>query len=80
MTSRYAFDKTIAIRIPDNTCTTNLIQMTKNKLLVGTSANLSEHSPFTNINDLKTVIYRIMMRIVYEDKERIRAWRKNENR
>ena len=54
LTSRYAFDNTIAIRIPDNKCTTNLIQLTKNKLLVGTSANLSNHSPLTNLKDLNT--------------------------
>jgi L-threonylcarbamoyladenylate synthase len=54
LTSKYAFDNTIAIRIPDNKCTTNLIQLTKNKLLVGTSANLSKHSPFTNLKDLNT--------------------------
>jgi L-threonylcarbamoyladenylate synthase len=54
LTSRYAFDNTIAIRIPDNKCTTNLIQLTKNKLLVGTSANLSKHSPLTNLKDLNT--------------------------
>ncbi|HEX5519020.1 MAG TPA: L-threonylcarbamoyladenylate synthase [Candidatus Nitrosocosmicus sp.] len=49
---KYAFDKTIAIRIPNNKCTLDLIQMTKNKLLVGTSANLSGQSHFSNINDL----------------------------
>ncbi|MDQ6722724.1 MAG: L-threonylcarbamoyladenylate synthase [Thermoproteota archaeon] len=54
LTSRYAFDKTIAIRIPNNMCTTKLIQMTKNKLLVGTSANLSKHPPVTNVKDLET--------------------------
>lgn len=76
LTSRYAFDKTIAIRIPDNKCTTNLIQMTKNKLLVGTSANLSEHSPFTNIIDLKNSHLQDYDAIVYEDKERIRDEKK----
>ncbi len=54
LTSRFAFDNTIAIRIPDNKCTINLIQMTKNKLLVGTSANLSNHPSFTNLEYLKT--------------------------
>jgi L-threonylcarbamoyladenylate synthase len=54
LTSRYAFDNTIAIRIPDNKCTINLIQLTKNKLLVGTSANLSNHSPLTNLKDLNS--------------------------
>jgi L-threonylcarbamoyladenylate synthase len=54
LTSRYAFDNTIAIRIPDNKCTLNLIQLTKNKLLVGTSANLSKHPPLTNLKDLNT--------------------------
>jgi L-threonylcarbamoyladenylate synthase len=72
LASRYAFDKTIAIRIPNNSCTTNLIKMTKNKLLVGTSANLSEHHPFTNINDLKNSHLQGYDAIVYEDKERIR--------
>jgi L-threonylcarbamoyladenylate synthase len=49
---KYAFDKTIAIRIPNNKCTLDLIRMTKNKLLVGTSANLSGQSHFSKINDL----------------------------
>lgn len=50
--TRYAFYKTVAIRIPNNKCTLNLIQMTKNKLLVGTSANLSKQNPFSDIKDL----------------------------
>jgi L-threonylcarbamoyladenylate synthase len=54
LTSRYAFDDTIAIRIPDNKCTINLIHLTENKLLVGTSANLSNHSPLTNLKDLNS--------------------------
>jgi len=54
LTSRYAFDNTIAIRIPDNKCTLNLIQLTKNKLLVGTSANLSNHPPLSNLKDLNS--------------------------
>jgi L-threonylcarbamoyladenylate synthase len=54
LTSRYAFDNTIAIRIPDNKCTINLIHLTENKLLVGTSANLSNHSPLTNLKDLNS--------------------------
>jgi L-threonylcarbamoyladenylate synthase len=54
LTSRYAFDNTIAIRIPDNKCTINLIHLTKNKLLVGTSANLSNHFPLTNLKDLNS--------------------------
>jgi len=54
LTSKYAFDKTVAIRIPNNTCTINLIQMTKNKFLVGTSANLSNTPPFNNLENIKT--------------------------
>jgi L-threonylcarbamoyladenylate synthase len=50
--TRYAFYKTVAIRIPNNKCTLNLIQMTKNKLLVGTSANLSKQNPFSDIMQL----------------------------
>ncbi len=53
LTSKYAFDDTVAVRIPDNFCTTNLIQLTKNRLLVGTSANLSNQSPFSNLQDLR---------------------------
>ncbi len=52
--SKYAFDNTVAVRVPDNLCITNLIQLTRNKLLVGTSANLSNHSPFSSLEDLKT--------------------------
>src|SRR5699024_4981255 len=43
--SRYAINLTnnsIAIRIPDEYCTRQLIQMTSSKLLVGTSANFSQ--------------------------------------
>ena len=54
LTSKYAFDNTVAVRIPNNLCITNLIQLTKNKLLIGTSANLTNGSPFNNINNLKT--------------------------
>jgi L-threonylcarbamoyladenylate synthase len=54
LTSKYAFDNTIAVRIPNNLCITNLIQLTKNKLLIGTSANLTNNSPFNNIKNLKT--------------------------
>ena len=54
LTSKYAFDNTVAVRIPDNLCITNLIQLTKNKLLVGTSANLSNQPPFSNLQDIKT--------------------------
>ena len=54
LTSRYAFDDTIAIRIPDNKWTINLIHLTENKLLVGTSANLSNHPPLTNLKDLNS--------------------------
>jgi L-threonylcarbamoyladenylate synthase len=54
LTSKYAFDNTIAVRIPNNLCVTNLIQLTKNKLLIGTSANLTNNSPFNNIKNLKT--------------------------
>ncbi len=50
---KYTFDKTVAIRIPDNQCTINLIQMTRNKLLVGTSANLSSHHPLIDIQELE---------------------------
>lgn len=52
--SKYAFDYTVAVRIPNNLCITNLIQLTKNKLLIGTSANLSNHPPFSSLEDLKT--------------------------
>jgi L-threonylcarbamoyladenylate synthase len=53
--SKYAFDNasnTMAIRIPDCQCTLNLIQMTKNKLLIGTSANLSGYPPVNNLKEL----------------------------
>jgi L-threonylcarbamoyladenylate synthase len=54
LTSKYAFDDTVAVRIPDNVCITNLMQLTKNKLLIGTSANLSNQPPFSNLQDVKT--------------------------
>ncbi|MBA3750978.1 MAG: Sua5/YciO/YrdC/YwlC family protein, partial [Nitrosopumilus sp.] len=56
LTSKYAFDKSVAIRIPNNICTINLIQMTKNKFLVGTSANLSNTPPFNNLENIHTSV------------------------
>jgi len=50
---KYTFGKTVAIRIPNNQCTIKLINMTRNKLLVGTSANLSSHHPFVDIQELE---------------------------
>lgn len=67
---KYTFDKTVAIRIPNNKCTLDLIQMTKNKLLVGTSANLSGQSHFSNINDLlKTDLKGYDAIIIKEEEE-----------
>ena len=42
-------DKKIAIRVPDNECLLNILR--NSKFLVGTSANLSGQSSFTNSND-----------------------------
>ena len=66
---KYAFDKTIAIRIPNNKCTLDLIQMTKNKLLVGTSANLSGQSHFSKINDLLNTDLKGYDAIVIKEEE-----------
>ena len=44
---KHIFDKSIAFRIPNNKCTLKLIQYTKKKLLIGTSANLSGQQPIT---------------------------------
>ncbi len=51
---KHIFDKSIAFRIPNNKCTLKLIQYTKKKLLIGTSANLSGQQPITNINLLES--------------------------
>ena len=42
-------DEKIAIRVPDNNCLLNILR--DSKFLVGTSANLSGQSSFTNSND-----------------------------
>ncbi len=54
--SRYAYnnnDMTVAIRIPDNKCTISLIGYTRNKLLIGTSANMSGEAPSNSLDELK---------------------------
>ncbi len=51
--SKHIFDNSVAFRIPNNECTLKLIQYTKKKLLIGTSANLSGQPPITNINLLE---------------------------
>jgi L-threonylcarbamoyladenylate synthase len=45
-------DNTIGIRIPSNPCILNLINMTKSKLIVGTSANLSKKTPSMKLKDI----------------------------
>lgn len=53
--SRYAMNLTnnsIAIRIPDERCTRELIQMTNSKFLVGTSANISQYPSSKRFTDL----------------------------
>ena len=57
--SRYAFNNdknTIGLRIPSSPCILNLIGMTRSKLLVGTSANLSKEVPSTRLEDIDETI------------------------
>ena len=49
-------NNTIGLRIPGNSCILNLINMTRSKLLVGTSANLSEKIPSTRLEDIDETI------------------------
>lgn len=57
--SRYVFNNdknTIGLRIPRSPCILNLIGMTRSKLLVGTSANLSKKVPSTRLEDIDETI------------------------
>ena len=57
--SKYVFNNannTIGLRIPSNPCILNLINMTRSKLLVGTSANLSKKIPSTRLEDIDETI------------------------
>ena len=57
--SRYVVNNdedTIGLRIPNSPCILNLINMTRSKLLVGTSANLSKKAPSTRIKDIDEAI------------------------
>lgn len=52
---RYTINLTnssIAIRIPDDCCVREFIKMTRSKLLIGTSANFSQHPPSKRFIDL----------------------------
>ena len=54
---RFNNDKnTIGLRIPSSPCILNLINMTRSKLLVGTSANLSKKVPSTRLEDIDETI------------------------
>lgn len=57
--SRYVFDNhnnTIGLRVPSSQCILNLIKMTRSKLLVGTSANLSRKMPSTRLKDIDEAV------------------------
>jgi L-threonylcarbamoyladenylate synthase len=57
--SRYVVNNdedTIGLRIPNSPCILNLINMTRSKLLVGTSANLSKKAPSMRIKDIDEAI------------------------
>ena len=57
--SKYVFNNdnnTIALRIPNSPCILDLIEMTRSKLLVGTSANLSKKIPSMRLEDVDGTI------------------------
>jgi L-threonylcarbamoyladenylate synthase len=57
--SRYVFNNnnnTIGLRIPSSPCILNLINMTRSKLLVGTSANLSRKNSPIRLEDIGETI------------------------
>ena len=57
--SKYVFNNdnnTIALRIPNSPCILDLIEKTRAKLLVGTSANLSKKLPSTRLEDIDAAI------------------------
>ncbi len=57
--SKYVFNNdnnTVGLRIPSNPCILNLINMTRSKLLVGTSANLSKKISSTRLEDIDETI------------------------
>ena len=57
--SKYVFNNdnnTIALRIPNSPCILDLIEMTRSKLLVGTSANLSKRLPSMRLEDIDGTI------------------------
>jgi len=57
--SRYVFnndENTIGLRIPNSPCILNLIKMTRSKLLVGTSANLSKKASSMRLEEIDEAI------------------------
>ncbi len=68
--SKYVFNNdnnTIGLRIPNSPWILNLINMTRSKLLVGTSANLSKQNPSTRLADIdETIINKCDAAIVNE--------------
>ena len=57
--SKYVFNSnnnTVGLRIPSSPCILSLINITRSKLLVGTSANLSKKVPSTRFEDIDEAI------------------------
>jgi L-threonylcarbamoyladenylate synthase len=57
--SKYVFNNsnnTIGLRIPNSPCILKLINLTRSKLLVGTSANLSKKIPSTRVENIDEAI------------------------
>lgn len=68
--SRYVFnnyENTVGIRIPRSSCVLNLINMTRSKLLVGTSANLSNKAPSLRLKDIDEAILNQCDAVIVND-------------
>lgn len=69
--SRYVFDnlnQSIALRVPGNECIKKVIEATKTKFLVGTSANFSSYPSSNNFSKLDSELVSMCDAVIHDKK------------
>jgi L-threonylcarbamoyladenylate synthase len=73
--SKYVFDgltQSIALRVPGNECIKKVIEATKTKFLVGTSANLSRYPSSNKFNQLDSELVSRCDAVIHDERLKLK--------